>query len=86
MSRTRRLVQELGDDAARERVDGVTFCVVELDQPRREPLELGGADVLGVVAHRGDERRRLQRGDAAGEPLDLLADDLADALGFDHAM
>ena len=29
----RRLVQELGDDAARERVDGVTFGVVELDQP-----------------------------------------------------
>ena len=43
----------------------------------RKPRELGGAELLGPLAQRGDERRDLAGRALDPEALELLGDDLA---------
>src|SRR5262245_43928122 len=57
----RRGVEQLGDDRPGERVDGVPLGVVERRELGREPGELAGAHVLGLLMELGHERGGLAR-------------------------
>ena len=78
----RRRVQQLGDDALGHCLDRGSLRVVERRQPSRESLELGPTDCFGVFVQLRHQRRRLASRDLDDEALDLLGDDLADAVGF----
>ena len=56
--------------------------VVEVGEAGGEPVELGGANLLGGPVHRCDQRRRLAGRRLDEEALDLLGDDDADAFGL----
>ena len=65
-----------------QRLDRLALGVVEVGEAAGEARQLAGAHVLGPLVELGDERRRLAGGDLDGEPLELLGDDRADAVGL----
>src|SRR5439155_6461172 len=79
-------VEQLADDAARERLDRVALARVEPVEPGAVPLELGGPHHLGPVAQRADRRRDLPLGGPLEIARHLLADDRPDAGDFAPAL
>ena len=73
----RRKVEELVQDRRRHRLRRAPLRLVELC-----PVELGGANLLGAGAKRGDRRDDIQRRLPFAEPLCLSGNDRLRTLGF----
>src|SRR6266508_108200 len=78
----RRLVQQLGHDALGERLDRGALAVVEPGQPSGQPVELGPAHGLGLLAHRQHQRRHLSGGRLGHVLVELVVENAASPFGL----
>src|SRR5207244_12562904 len=69
------IVQQLGEDAACERLDRVALARVEALETRAVVLELGAPQHLCPLAERDDGGHRATGGDVFGMTRHLLGDD-----------
>src|SRR4051794_15745552 len=69
------VVQELGQYAARHRLDGFPLLGIEALEAAPLAVELCSPEALSALAQGGDRRRHLPGGDAVHEALALLVDD-----------
>ena len=76
LQRDDRIVQELRDDPARERLDRGALVGREIVQPARVALELALQDRVAAASERADQGCQLVAAATDDEPADLFGDDL----------
>ena len=79
-------MEQFRDDCLSERLDRVAVGGGQIRKPTREPVELGGSNVIGGLTHRGNERRSLARCLFDLEVLNLFGDNPPDHIGLFGAL
>ena len=74
-----RIVQELGRNPARDRLDRVALLHRELDEARRPPVELGANHSIAAAAERPDHGREFVATSTHHPSPDLVVDDRVSA-------